>query len=337
MKKLLVILAALLLCGCMPVQTAGAKPYTQTWFDLFDTVTTVMGYAESREEFQRQAQDIYNVLKAYHQLFDIYHVYPGVNNLKTVNDSAGKEPVKVDPALVALLRNCRDYYMLSDGCVHAAMGSVLQLWHEARQAGTEDPGNARLPDSAALEAAAAHANWNNVVVDEERSTVFLTDPELSLDVGAIAKGWAVQRAAEQAPAGMLISVGGNVAATGPKAENRPWVIGIRNPDGGDYLYTIRLEKGAVVTSGDYQRAYTVDGKLYHHIIDPETCMPGTYWRSVTVVCGDSGLADALSTALFLLPLAEGKALAEQCGAQALWVDAAGEEFMTPGFRELIQS
>jgi thiamine biosynthesis lipoprotein len=93
----------------------------------------------------------------------------------------------------------------------------------------------------------------------------------------------------------------------------------------------------VVTSGDYQRVYTVDGKTYHHIIDPETQMPSAYWCSVTVACGDSGLADALSTALFLLPLEEGQALAEKCGAQALWLDGSGNEFMTPGFREFLQT
>lgn len=335
MKKLIILLLAFLLCGCMP-RTAGAQPHTATYYDLFDTVTTVVGYGGSREEFDRQAQDIYHVLNRYHQLFDIYNAYPGINNLKTVNDLAGKEPVTVPGEILALLRDCKSYYDLTGGKVNAAMGGVLRLWHEARRAGTEDPENARLPEREALLEAAKHADWADVVIDEADCTVFLADPAMSLDVGAVAKGWAVQRAAERAPAGLLISVGGNVVATGPKGGDQPWVIGIQDPNGGDYLHAIRVQKGAVVTSGDYQRAYRVEGKLYHHIIDPATCMPGNYWRSVTVVCEDSGLADALSTALFLLPQAEGQALAEHCGAQVLWVDAGGEEFMTPGFRERIR-
>ena len=336
MKKLVaLLLAMLLLCGCVP-RTAGPQPYTATYLDLFDTVTTVVGYGGSWEEFDRQAQEVYTALKRYHQLFDIYHTYPEGNNLKTVNDMAGKAPVTVDRELPALLRDCKRYYDLTGGKVNAAMGGVLRLWHEARQAGTEDPENARLPEREALLEAAKHADWADVVIDEADCTVFLTDPRMSLDVGAIAKGWAVQRVAEQAPAGLLISVGGNVVATGPKNGDQPWVIGIQDPNGGDYLHAIRVEKGAVVTSGDYQRAYRVDGKLYHHIIDPATCMPGTDWRSVTVVCRDSGLADALSTALFLLPREEGQILAESCGAEALWVDAAGKEYMTPGFRDMLQ-
>ena len=161
---------------------------------------------------------------------------------------------------------------------------------------------------------------------------------MSLDLGAVAKGWATQRVAENAPTGLLISVGGNVCATGPKtAEGDPWIVGIQDPDGGENLHTIYVTGGAVVTSGDYQRVYYVEGKPYHHIIDPATRMPGEHWRSVTVVCADSGLADALSTALFLLPLEEGQALAAKCDAQVLWVDGEGNEFMTPGFGEMIRT
>ena len=169
--------------------------------------------------------------------------------------------------------------------------------------------------------------------------MYITDPQVRLDVGAVAKGWSAQRVCEMAPGGLLISVGGNVCATGPKDETgTPWVVGIQDPDGGDaYLHTLYVTGGSVVTSGDYQRAYTVDGKLYHHIIDPETLYPSAYWRSVTIVCADSGLADALSTALFLLPQEEGQALADKCDAKAMWVDGEGNITYSPGFEDLIRT
>ena len=340
MKRLSCALLALvlLLGGCAPAATTATKQYTATFLNLFDTVTTIVGFAESEEAFQEQAQKIHDDLLVYHELFDIYLDYPQVNNLKTVNDQAGIAPVTVDSAIIRLLQDCKRYYDLTDGKVNVAMGSVLQLWHEAREDGIRDPMNAALPDGTALEAAAAHTDLSRVVIDEAASTVYLPEETMRLDVGAIAKGWATQQVAENAPAGMLISVGGNVCATGPKkADGTPWVIGIQNPDGGDYLHTIYVTGGCVVTSGDYQRAYMVNGKRYHHIIDPETRMPAEYWRSVTVVCADSGLADALSTALFLLPLEQGRALAESCGAEAFWVDAAGEEFMTAGFQSMIRT
>ena len=340
MKRLLILLLLpVLLCGCAAVQETPQKHYTATFLTLFDTVTTIIGPGETEEAFQAQAQKIHDELQRYHQLFDIYESYEGIANLKTVNDQAGIAPVTVDSAIIDLLKDCRTYHDLTGGKVNVAMGSVLSLWHDARSEALRDPRLAALPDEKKLEAAAAHTDINSIRIDEAASTVFITDPQTRLDVGAIAKGWAVQRVAENAPKGFLLSVGGNVFATDAKtAAGDPWVIGIQNPDRSDTnLHTLYIHGGAVVTSGDYQRGYQVGEQWYHHIIDPATRMPGTHWRSVSVVCADSALADALSTALFLLPLEEGKALAEECGASALWVDGTGEEYMTPDFEKLIRT
>ena len=338
MKRFLgIFLILTLLCGCAAKEPQQTQ-YTASFLSLFDTITSVVGRADTEEEFQAKAQAVHDDLLVYHQLFDIYNEYDGLNNLKTINDQAGIAPVEVDPIIVDLLLDCREYYGLTDGMVNPAMGSVLRLWHESRNHGLNDPSTAKLPNADKLEAAAQHIDFDRIVIDEEANTVFLTDPDMSLDLGAVAKGWDTQRVAENAPTGLLISVGGNVCATGPKtSQGDPWIVGIQDPDGGENLHTIYVTGGAVVTSGDYQRVYYVDGKPYHHIIDPATRMPGEYWRSVTVVCADSGLADALSTALFLLPLEEGQALAEKCGAQVLWVDGEGNEFMTPGFGEMIRT
>ena len=340
MKALLALVLAFCLafCGCAPAEPESQR-YTATFLTLFDTVTTMVGYGESEEEFREKAQAIHDELLYYHQLFDIYNDYEGLTNLKTVNDQAGIAPVTVDRAIIDLLLDCKEYYRLTGGRVNAAMGSVLALWHDARTDGIRDPAAAALPDEGALKEAAKHMDPESIVIDEENSTVYLSDPLTRLDVGAIAKGWATQRAAEHAPTGMLLSVGGNVCATGPKtAEGDPWVVGIQDPDrGSENVHTIYISSGAVVTSGDYQRAYTVGEKSYHHIIDPDTLMPSEYWRSVSVVCADSGLADALSTALFLLPLEEGQALADTCGAEVFWIGLSGEEHMTPGFEEILRT
>lgn len=153
-------------------------------------------------------------------------------------------------------------------------------------------------------------------------------------------GYAVEQVCRAAPAGLLVSVGGNVRSTGPKPEgDAPWVVGVQEPDGGkqDYLHILYLSHQSVVSSGDYQRYYTVDGVRYHHIIDPDTLAPARLWRAVTVVCADSGLADGLSTALFLLPREEGEELALRCGAQAMWVALDGELSYTGGFLEFVRT
>lgn len=341
MKKCMIwlVLAAMLLTGCAsPAGQREEKIYEASFLDLFDTLTVIKGPADSQAAFTETAQTIYEELEYYHRLFDIYNGYEEMNNLKTVNDMAGVGPVKVDSAVIDLLKDCRVYYELTGGRVNVAMGSVLKLWHDARTAGLNDPVNAKLPDMAKLEEAAKHCSFDSIVINEAASTVYITDPDARLDVGAVAKGWAAQRVAEKAPANMLLSVGGNVCATGPKTgSGTPWVIGVQDPAGDQYLHTLNVTGGSYVTSGDYQRAYTVEGKTYHHIIDPETLMPSTYWRSVTVVCDDSGLADALSTALFVLPLEEGQNLLTACGAMAMWADGTGALFYSPGFEELIRT
>ncbi len=344
MKERIVSLAlglALLLSGCAAPAAQSAGPelarYEASFLTLFDTVTSIVGYAGTEEAFQAEVQDFHDALEEYHKLFDAYNEYAGMNNIKTINDSAGGEAVPVDGRIIDLLLFCREVERLTDGRVDVTMGSVLSLWHDARERGINDPEHAALPDGDALCAAAQHTGFDLLEIDEEASTVRLTDPEARLDVGAVAKGYAVEQVCRQSPAGLLVSVGGNVRATGPKPDG-PWVVGIQDPDGGEsYLHTVYVEDAAVVSSGDYQRYYTVDGVRWHHIIDPDTLYPAKYWRAVTVLCADSGLADGLSTALFLLPREEGAALARSCGAEAMWVALDGALFYTDGFLEAVRT
>ena len=100
---------------------------------------------------------------------------------------------------------------------------------------------------------------------------------------------------------------------------------------------LSISDKAVITSGGYERYFEQDGVTYHHIIDPETLYPGTYWRSVTIVCRDSGAADALSTALFIMSKEEGQSLLEKYDAEALWVDRNGDIQYSPGFKKLIRT
>ena len=247
--------------------------------------------------------------------------------------------MKVDRRIIDLLLFCREMYEATEGRTNVMMGSVLSLWHDARELGINDPERAELPDMGELEAAKGHTGFDALVIDKENSTVQITDPEASLDVGAVAKGYATQRACESLPAGLLVSVGGNVCITGPRpTDGSDWIIGVQDPDGGasDYILTLALSSGSMVSSGDYQRYYTVDGVTYCHIIDPDTLMPPALWRAVTVLCPDSGKADALSTALFCLSREEGEALLERFGAEALWIRPDGSTECTPGFEAQIE-
>ena len=334
MKRLLWLIGVLLLLsGC----GSGLQRYEATYWDVFDTVTTVTGYAAGQAEFDAAAREIHDTLLEYHRLYNIYESYDGLRNLKTVNDQAGIGPVPVDERILLLLQFAQTAWTETGGRVNAAMGSVLALWHDAREQALEDPDRAALPDRSALEEAALHTDLSALELDLEAGTAFLTDPDMALDVGALAKGYAVEQVAAAAPDHFLISVGGNVCATGPKPDGTPWTVAVENPDGGDFLKLLYAEDRSVVTSGDYQRYFELDGVRYHHIIGPDTLEPAAYWRSVTVVADSSAAADCLSTALFTLPQAEGQQLLDQWGAEALWIGRDGAQVMSPGFSAYLAS
>lgn len=347
MKKVLAIAITLCLVlalsGCG--QTAKEKTrYQAEFLDLFDTMTQIVGYSNSEDLFSEQVDFTYDNLEDMHQLYDIYNDYDGVNNIKTINDNAGKAPVKVDQKIIDLLKFSKEVYGISDGNVNVAFGSVLRIWHDYRDAGTANPDRAALPPQNLLEAANKHVDINNIVIDEKNMTVYLSDPEMRLDVGAIAKGYATEQVSQMLEKkwpgiSILLSVGGNVKAVGMKetgTDTVPWNVGITNPsDQSDMLMTLNVSDYSMVTSGDYQRYYVVDGKNYHHIIDPQTLYPATHCRAVTIVAADSGLADGLSTAAFIMPVEDAKVLVQSQGAEAVFVMNDGSLEYTSGFKDYI--
>ena len=330
------LLAAVLCLGLL----AGCKPkkeltrYSTIFYDVFDTVTQVIAYCESEEEFTQQMDALHADLVAYNQLYDIYNDYDGVVNVKTINDNAGKAPVQVDDRILSMLELARQMYDTTNGKINIAMGSVLSIWHDYREAAekTESDADNTLPTQEELEAAAQHCDINNLIIDEEAKTVYLADPDMSLDVGSVGKGYAVEMVCQAAQArgltSALVSVGGNLRAIGTKPDGSQWTGGVENPWNASDVYTdtssifgepINMSDMALVTSGDYQRYFVVDGKRYHHLIDPDTLWPATYFNSVTVLCPDSGMADCLTTALFCMPLEEGQKIVESLdGVEAMW-------------------
>lgn len=312
--------------------------YQATFLELFDTVTAVVGYAADEQTFSDVVSAFHDELEEYHQLYDIYNDYEGVNNIKTINDNAGGEPVEVDQRIIDLLLFAQEMYDTTGGKTNVMMGSVLSLWHDARENGINNPESSYLPDEAELKAANEHTSMDALVIDDDANTVQITDPLASLDVGAVAKGYAVQRVCDDMPEGLLVSVGGNVCATGPRpTDGSDWVVGVQDPDGGtnDYLLTLNVTSGSVVSSGDYQRYYTVDGVRYGHIIDPDTLYPPRYWRAVSILVNDSGVGDALSTAVFCMDQADGQELLDKYDAKAVWIANDGSLIYSDGFAEYV--
>ncbi len=353
MKKfLLYILTILLLLqpGCNLTNNAEHQRYSETIFDTFDTLVQFVAYAENEEEFKAHLAVFHERLRELHRLFDIYNNYEGVNNIKTINDNAGIAPVEVKQEIIDLILFSKEWYLRTGGPVNIAFGPVLEIWHFYREEADYDPGSAALPPMARLEEAALFTNIENIIVDAEQQTVFLTEPGMSLDVGAVAKGYALEIAtAELKQRGLdsaIISAGGNINMIGEPHddEHNRWRIGIQNPEANIFggseklLDVIYLQDGSVDTSGNYQRYYIVEGEVYHHLIDPSTLMPANHYLSVTVIAASSDKADFLSTALFLLPYEKSRDLADSMAdLEALWVMPDGEIRTTAGMDEKLGS
>ena len=342
-RSMACLVAFSILLSCLPLSACGTKlqKYNAYSFDYFDTVTTVTGFAESQEEFDRISAEILSELGEYHRLFTIYHRFEGMENLCTVNEltDGAHRTVKVDRRIIDLLLYAKEMYVKTNGKVNIAMGSVLSIWHDCRELGMDEPWNAKLPSMDKLTEAAEHTDINCLVIDEAAATVTITDPQMKLDVGAVAKGYAVEMVAksleEKGITGYVLNVGGNVRTVGAKGDGTPWTVGIENPEDDEaspYVAYLALSGQSLVTSGSYQRYYTVDGKRYHHIIDPETLMPSEGFLSVSVVCPSSADGDALSTALFCMTYADGLALIESMpDAEAMWVLNDGTKQYSSGF------
>ena len=336
------MLCSALLCNSCAKQPEKFVTYS---LDYFDTATTITGYAYNKESFDKVSGEVLALLGEYHRLFTIYHRYEGLENLCTVNElvDGAHRTVKVDGRIIDMLSYAKEMYALTSGKLNVAMGSLLSVWHDYRTAGMDQPWAAELPPYERLVEASEHTDIESLIIDAENSTVFISDPKARLDVGAIAKGYAVEMVArsleEQGISGYVINVGGNVRTVGAKPNGDKWLAGIENPDKDSeeaYIAYLALEDESVVTSGSYQRFYTIGDKNYHHIIDSETLMPAEGYLSVSVVCKDSAKGDALSTALFCMPYEVGLELVESLdGVEAFWVKSDGERLMSSGFSKYL--
>ncbi len=311
MKRLLPALwAGLILLsifsGC---EKAPTERFQTSYTDVFDTVCTFTAYCESEEEFENVSESLHEELLRLHRLFDIYYG-PSHGGILALNRDGYLE--NPDRDIVSLLELGKEYYELSGGELNIAMGAVLSLWHEARE-------DNAIPDKDKLVEASKHMDISKLIIKKDKITI--SDPEMRIDVGAIAKGYAAQKAAELIRdlgiRNFALDLGGNIKTSGSKPDG-DWNIGVRDPNGG-ILTGIRAKDLSIVTSGDYERFFELDGVRYSHIISPDTLYPADMYRSVTVICESSADGDALSTSLFCMDFDSGKALCEKLEIRAIWV------------------
>jgi thiamine biosynthesis lipoprotein len=244
------------------------------------------------------------------------------SEVSRVNAAAGKEPVAVGTETFTVIEEAQHASAISGGCFDITFETLHGLWKFDQDL---DP---HPPTPGDVRARLRYVGYKHVKLDAGAHTVFLDEPHVRISLGGIAKGYAVDRASkvlvDAGIASFYVQAGGDLFTRGTKPDGAPWQAGIRDPRGpeGDYFAVMPVSDHAFSTAGDYERAYVVDGKRYHHIIDPHTGYPATASRSVTIWAPTALQADAIDDAVFILGPEKGLALVESIdGVGAVIVDA----------------
>ncbi|CAM2065227.1 FAD:protein FMN transferase [Sulfidibacter corallicola] len=240
-----------------------------------------------------------------------------------INRAAGRHPVAVSPELFGLIRRASKISALTDGVFDISFAGAGQLWDFK----AADP---KLPDPKDLAGKLALVDYRRIALDAPNRTVFLEKPGMRLGFGAIGKGFAANRAVhvlkERGISSGVVNAGGDLVAFGQREDGSPWSVAIADPQKRDSVFAwLNIREQAVVTSGDYERFVTIDGKRYSHILNPKTGFPANDLRSVTIICPDGEVADALATAVFIMGRGAGLDLVNRLkGVEAILVTAEGE-------------
>ena len=317
------VLSLLLLAGCGG--GAKAEKHEKQLFAM-DTVMLLTAYGDAGEAALSAAADTINALAA-----DLDPEKEG-SSVHALNAGAGGT-VAVSADCLSVLDTALAVGRETGGALDPALYPVIRAWGFTT-------GEYRVPDQTELDRLLAAKDTDDIILDANTGTVTLP-PGMALSLGAVAKGYAAQKAADaMAAAGAeraILSLGGNVQTLGDaRPDGKPWRVAVTDPrDTGAYLGTLSVGQTAVVTSGGYQRYFDQDGKRYIHILDPATGRPvDNGLLSVTVVTEDGARADALSTALFVLGE---KGALEYCAAhedvELVLVTEDGRVVVTEGLAE----
>lgn len=288
--------AVLLLCGCQQSGSQQDLIYTDV---LFDTVISVQIFDDADEELLTGCQEI---CEKYDLMFSRTNEQSEIYKI----NSAGGKAVEVSDDTIAIIKEGIYYSELSEGAFDITIGAVTSLWDFKSDEHI-------VPSKDTIEAAVKKVNYKDIIINN--TTVQLTDSEMKIDVGALAKGYIADRLkdylVENGIEHALINLGGNVLAVGNKPDGSDFNIGIQKPfdETGEPITSVKLSDQTVVTTGIYQRYFEKDDILYHHILDPQTgypCENSLY--SVSIITDSSLDADALSTTTFLLGFDKGMEL-----------------------------
>ncbi|MDE6607467.1 MAG: FAD:protein FMN transferase [Lachnospiraceae bacterium] len=311
-----------LLSGC----SRNNDPVSETGF-YFDTVISITIYDSSKEDVLARclelAGEYENLLSVTREGSDIWKI-----------NHADGEAVTVSEETVSLLERALYYAELTDGRIDPSIAPLSSLWDFS----SKNSGTHTVPSDEEIQEKLLHVDYHNIKI--EGTSITLLDPNASIDLGFIAKGYIADKIKEylieEGIESAIISLGGNVLTVGNKPDQSPYIIGIQRPFGetGETMNSVSVSDLSVVSSGIYERYFESDGIFYHHILDTGTGYPvENELVGVTILSSSSLEGDALSTTCFLLGIEDGMQLISSLpDTEALFITKDGELVYTDGFR-----
>jgi thiamine biosynthesis lipoprotein len=269
---------------------------------------------------------IYHALKDVERIENLMSSYISTSEISKINDNAGKQPVKVSWETFSIIRRSIDYSVKYDGLFDISIGPISELWGF----NTDHPVK-EVPDKKIIDSLVKFVNYKKIILNENDTSVFLPEPQMNLDLGGIAKGYAIDRAANimknNGIKSFMVNGGGDLYVSGLKEDSSKWTIGIEHPRDKTRIFAkLELSNYALGTSGDYERFSIINGKRYHHIFDPRTGYSAPLSQSATALAPTAEEAVILSKYLFIIGTEKYKEFLETSGVRGVIIDSDGNEF-----------
>ena len=297
-------------------------------------ITYAMNTVIEQKWYGESADTVYTGMETkIREIESVLSLHLSQSEITAINENAGVQPVEVSQRTFDLLQRAKELSEQSDGAFDITIAPVVELWGI-----TSD--HPHVPTDEELAQAMALMGLEDLVLDEEACTAYLTRPGMAIDLGGIAKGWTADQLREYArelgAERGYVSLGGNLMIIGERPDGDPFKFGLRDPQGdaSTYLGTITLEDGCTMaTTGGYERYFEEDGIRYHHVLDPRTGYPAdSDLLSVAVISKDGTLADYLSTTLFVQGLEAAKAAAGSEDYALVMVDQENNVWISGSLR-----
>lgn len=253
----------------------------------------------------------------------LFTTFDPESQVNLVNKNAGKKPVKVDKEVYDLIERSKKISAITQGAFDITYGSIdKSLWNF-------DTSMTSLPDQRTAKQLVRLINYRNVILDKERCTVFLKEKGMRIGFGGIGKGYAAERAKrllqEQGVESGIVNAAGDLTTWGTQPSGKPWTIGIADPNSSRHLFSyLDITNTSIATSGNYEKYVIIDGKKYSHTIDPKTGLPVRGIKSVTIICPNAEIADAMATPVMIMGVRVGLDMINQIkGIECIIVDDEG--------------